>query len=335
MLNQLIKFKSEFDKMLYIFYTNTLNLIIEKPYWIINDAIIFRPGFDESLDNYLDVISNYPILIFSNFNDPHIALKNNNKYSSEDYYSCVGSIFNQPLIKFHNFLSNTNTNTNINLQRIIFGERFNQPLDDTLSNLVNLRELTFGNHFNHPLGDSLSNLHNLRKLTFDEMFNQPIDNCLSNLVDLEELTFGEQFDQPLNDTLTHLSNLEKLTFGYCFNQPLDNTLSNLVNLRELTLGNYFNQSIDIPDRIKKLTLYCNSQSIIDYLPSNIEELELGYSFKLELNNLPNSSKKIKILNQFYDKKLNNLPNQIETLVISPNYKVRIDREYKSLNIVYL
>jgi len=50
--------------------------------------------------------------------------------------------------------------------------------------------------------------------------------------------------------------------------------------------------------------------------------------------LPNSIKKIKIWSRYYDKKLNNLPNQIECLEISSKYTVPIDREYKNLNIIY-
>jgi len=65
------------------------------------------------------------------------------------------------------------------------------------------------------------------------------------------------------------------------------------------------------------------------------ELEFGYNFNLELNNLPISIKKIIIKNEYYNKKLNNLPAGIELLEISKYYKEQIDREYKNLNIVYL
>ena len=227
------------------------------PYWIVDDVIIFKPSFNKCLDKYSNIISNYRILIFSNYYDPHQALKNDNryKYTDEDLY--IKSVFNHSL---HN----------------------------TLSNLINLRELTFVNYF-----------------------NQPLDHILSNLI-----------------------NLRKLTFGNYFNQQLNNSLSKLVNLSELTLGANFNQPVDIPDGIKKLSLNCNSKSIIDYLPSSIEELAFGRFFNLELNDLPSSIKKIIINNPSYNKKLNNLPNQIETLEISYEYKVQIDAKYKNLSIVY-
>ena len=126
-----------------------------------------------------------------------------------------------------------------------------------------------------------------------------------------------------------------LTFGYCFNQSLGYCLSELVNLSELTLGYKFNQSIiDIPCGIKKLILNCDCQHFIDHLPSSIMELELGDDFNLELNDLPSSIKNILILNKKYNKKLNNLPNQLECLEISSRYEVPINRKYKNLNIVY-
>ena len=275
-----------------------------KLYWIIDDAIIFKPTFNESLDDYSDIISNYRILIFSNYNDPYIAIKNGNMYNIK---------------KIHLYVESS----------------FNLSLDNSLLKLINLTQLTFGRNFNKPLGDSLSYLHNLRELTFGNEFNCPLGNSLSNLMNLRELTFGSHFNQPLDSSLSNLTNLRELAFGYYFNQSLDDCLSNLTNLRELTLGYNFNQSIDIPWWIKKLTLYCKSQSIIDHLPSSIVELELGHNFNLELNDLSSSIKKIIIRNAGYNKKLNNLPSGIEILEISSQYKIPIDRVYKNLNIVYL
>ena len=251
---------------------------MENPYWIVDSAIIFKPEFNDSLDKYTYIISNCRKLIFSNYNDPHMCLKNNNIYN---YYDITSKV-----------------------------SLFNQPLDNSLSNLHNLRELTLSFKFNHSLCDSLSNLSNLRELTFGYFFNQPLDDSLSNLVNLRELILSEYF-----------------------NQSLDNSLSNLVNLRKLSLGRYFNQPIVIPGWITKLTIGCNSQQVIDYLPFNIVELEFGYNFDLELNDLPSSIKKIKIRNPYYNKKLNNLPSRIESLEISTICRVKIDAKYKNLLIV--
>ena len=153
------------------------------------------------------------------------------------------------------------------------------------------------------------------------------------MVNLVKIIFGCHFNHPLNNSLLTLVNLKELTFGHNFNHPLEDSLSNLPNLTILTLGYEFNQRINIPDWIKKITLHSNTQHFIDFLPSNIEELVLCHHFDLELDDLPSSIKKIKILNEHYNKKLNNLPTKIELLEISYRYKVPIEKEYKNLNII--
>ena len=299
---------------------------MDPSYWIIEDAIIFKPEFNSCLDDYTSIISNYRILIFSNYNDPYQTLKNNNMFNIKNYKLFTDSSFNQLL--GDSLLNLTN------LKELIFGAHFCFPLNNSLTNLVDLQKLTFSGYFNCPLKDSLSKLHNLKELTFGWKFNNPLDNCLSNLVNLQKLTFGNYFNWSLNDSLTNLVDLEELTFGFHFNHSLNDSLSKLTNLKKLSLGYRFNQPIDIPHGIKKLFLDCNSHLIIDYLPSNVVELEFGGSFNLELNDLPNSIKKIKILNSGYDKKLNNLPTRIETLEISKYYEIPIDTKYKNLNIIY-
>ena len=333
---------------------------MREPYWIVDSTIIFKPEFNKYLDDYSDIISNYKILYFSNYINPHITLKNNNECNYDDYIPCIKkSVFNLPL--------GTSLSNLTNLKQLTFGWKFNQPLDDSLSNLTNLEKLTFGDNFNSSLDDSLLGLTNLQKLTFGNYFNKPLDDSLLYLHNLRELNFDMHFDQsltkffnnnnngndapenniennpennmnyfpkkPLSNSLSNLVNLQKLTFGLMFNHSLDDCLSNLHNLRELHLNLYFNQPINIPGWIKKLYINCNQQHIIDYLPSSIEELVFGIEFGLELNNLPSSIKKIKIENNYYNEKLNNLPNGIERLEISSRYKMPIDKKYENLLVV--
>ena len=54
---------------------------MEQAYWIIADTIIFKPEFNENLDVYKEIISQYPKLIFSNYCDPKITIKTNNNYN--------------------------------------------------------------------------------------------------------------------------------------------------------------------------------------------------------------------------------------------------------------
>ena len=115
---------------------------MDQPYWIISDTIIFKPDFNNELDEYIKIISQYKKLIFSNYFDPKITIETNNIY----YYKYTNqnncSLFNQPLSDSLLKL--------INLQQLTLGWAFNQPLSNSLSNLINLERLTFGNNFSQP-----------------------------------------------------------------------------------------------------------------------------------------------------------------------------------------
>ena len=60
------------------------------------------------------------------------------------------------------------------------------------------------------------------------------------------------------------------------------------------LGYNFNQQVVLPFNIIYLKLNLTNTNIIDYLPESIEKLVLNYNFDLELNNLPNSIKKLNL-----------------------------------------
>src|SRR3990167_1427749 len=56
-----------------------------KKYWIYENKVIFKPDFNDKLDDYIDIISKHNELIFSNYDDCIITIKTNNKYC-EEYY---------------------------------------------------------------------------------------------------------------------------------------------------------------------------------------------------------------------------------------------------------
>jgi len=112
-------------------------------------------------------------------------------------------------------------------------------------------------------------------------------------------------------------------------------VNNLPNsLTHLTFGKMFVQKIDIPSTIKYLKLDCNNSYVIDYLSDNIEELELGEYFNLELNNLPTSIKKItfEIYCQ-YNHKLNCLPKFLECIQLPVNYDKKLLNISNNLKII--
>src|SRR3990167_7270854 len=69
-----------------------------KDYWIYENKIIFKPHFNNKLDNYLDIISKCNELIFSNYDDYNITIKTNNEYCNEYNKNYKYSIFNQQVI---------------------------------------------------------------------------------------------------------------------------------------------------------------------------------------------------------------------------------------------
>ena len=91
---------------------------MENNYWIIDEWLIFKPSFNEDLTNYYDVINKYKKVIFSNYNDPLITIKTNNKYKSNYENNYVENNFNKEID-----LSN-----NINLTHLTFGDDFNQEI---------------------------------------------------------------------------------------------------------------------------------------------------------------------------------------------------------------
>ena len=52
-------------------------------YWIWNDnTLVFKP-FNKPLDDYINIISKYDKLIFSNYRDIDICIETNNQYKRE------------------------------------------------------------------------------------------------------------------------------------------------------------------------------------------------------------------------------------------------------------
>ena len=53
---------------------------MENNYWIVENRLIFKPNFNEDLTNYYDIINKYKKIMFSNYDEPLIAIETNNKY---------------------------------------------------------------------------------------------------------------------------------------------------------------------------------------------------------------------------------------------------------------
>ena len=201
---------------------------------------------------------------------------------------------------------------------IIFEPKYNKELNIELisaykklifSDFVSLNKILFDYYLNNVYGAIYYK---------QNMFNKDVSNLPFGLT---HLIFGDSFNcdvSALPPTLTLIK------FGHYFNQDISNLPQGITHL---SLGGIlfhdagiFNQNYDIPPNIKYLTLNCNNQYVIEHLPNSIVELELGYGFNLEMNNLPTSIKKL-VISKYsdYNIKLNCLPNFIEELHLNRHY----------------
>jgi hypothetical protein len=194
-------------------------------YWITNNKFIFKPDFDGSINTYIDLMSQYNELIFSNYDCVGLCIKSNNEYKDKcckycEYYQ--KSIFDKKV------------ELPENLTHLTFGFNFNQEIKLP----PNLTHLTFGELFNQKVVLP----SNLTHLTFGYRFNQEI-KLPPNLT---HLTFGEEFNQKVE-----LPNSIKYLNLNSNNKSVIDCLPD--NLEELVLGHYFNLELnDLKSSIKKI-----------------------------------------------------------------------------------
>jgi hypothetical protein len=269
-------------------------------YWIESNKIKFKASFNQPLDNFIELISHYDVLEFSNFDDC-----NNDEIILCKKY--VRSLFNQSV---SGLLPES-------IKELYFGHSFNQPLEGLPQSLTHL---TFCYSFNQPL-EGLP--QSLTHLTFGYSFNQPLEGLPQSLT---HLTFGCSFNQPLEGLP---QNLTFLKFGKFFNKHVNLPKS----IRRLKFGISFNQNIELPN-IQFLSIKCNNKYLIDNLPNSLVELHLDRGFSQPLNDLPNQLKKISFsCNYNYDKDFNNLPESIEYIELPRKYNKKILKLPKNLKTV--
>lgn len=76
-----------------------MDIIETKDYWIYEDKFIFKPDFNNTLDKFYNLISNYNELIFSDYDNLDILLETdkNNIDVKVEAKSYMGSKYNQPI----------------------------------------------------------------------------------------------------------------------------------------------------------------------------------------------------------------------------------------------
>lgn len=226
--------------------TNSTNLIkIKKTEVIKSDKDLKINKFKFKID-----LEKYEIKFINSFND-----------ELNDKYIKLFKRYKKIIFGF-SFNHTVKNKIPINIVFIQFGHNFNQSIDDMIldNDMDNskLEELIFGEHFNQPVNNLFQGII---KITFGHKFNQDVSNLPTTL---EYIKFGDDFNQYV-DYLP--SSLICIIFGYNFNQSIDN-LPSLIE--ELDIGGKcFNHMIQIlPNELRKIKL--NSM----YYSINMDKLKI-------------------------------------------------------------
>lgn len=301
-------------------------------YFTHKNKIIFGSEFNDSLEPYMEIISSYNYLMFTDYVNYITAIKTNNKFKNyySDQYS--KSKYNIPIKKLPHQIThikfgmsfNSFVELPTNLIYLEFGCDY--ILDVNLSNLNCLTNLIFGIGFNKKINYYPPSLTHL---VFGYFYSQPLENlptglrylvlgdsfncCLNNLPDkLEFLSLGEKYSHPI----ILPQSLSSLQIEYTM-ISLVYELSNHTNLTNLQIRGIYTcddkNYIKFPLNLKKLEFY-NSYKIPQVIPQSITHLALRYCFEQEFN-IPFRVKYLKLVCGKNQQILDNLPNNIEILYL--------------------
>jgi hypothetical protein len=162
--------------------------------------------YDEDLKQYFDELSlTFPTITLDNLYDFKYIEKNQKLIINirSLYYDFIYKDLKKEdfIILLKEYLEK---NKHKIVKELVFGNMFNQELEDSLNSMVDLESLTFGHDFNKPLGNSLDSLVNLKILTFGDSFNQELGNSLDSLIKLQSLNLGKNYNKTIPETLKHL-----------------------------------------------------------------------------------------------------------------------------------
>ena len=222
-----------------------------KDYWIYDNKVIFKPNFNNKLDNYLDIISKYNELIFSNYNDCSITIKTNNIYCNKYKQNYKESNFNQQVIIPQN------------ITHLTFGFYFNQQVIIP----ENVTHLTFGHYFNQQVIIS----QNVTHLNFGFHFNQQV-----NLPNIKYI----QIDCNNIDIIDNLPNsIKEIEFGYNFGLELQNLPNSIKKISFHPDSRYDKELNCLPEFVEYLELGKDYDKKISKFPLNLKTIKCYKNYK--------------------------------------------------------
>lgn len=153
-------------------------------------------------------------------------------------------------------------------------------------------------------------------------------------IEIKELEFSDDFNEELK-SMKGLKKLKLITFGSEFNKKISKEILP-DSLEEIYFGREFSQELDnLPDNIKIIRIGHHFDNKLDKLPKGLEVLECSnwnVGTHYELNNLPENLNEL-ILSPYYNFPINNLPKKLKSLTIG--YDFCQDIEYLPETLEYL
>jgi uncharacterized protein YacL (UPF0231 family) len=247
------------------------------------------------------------------YTDMHFDMKLMNFYCYNNHI-IIPPYFNEELSELNAIVNKSN------YTRLIFSNE--RDCHTTINKQFSLHDTEHNSLFNKSV-DKLPSI--LTHITFGFSFNKSVDNLPPKLT---HLIFGYWFNKPVDNLPLSLNHL---IFGNCFNQEINNLPTSLVHLN---LGTCFDQSVDsLPCSLTHLIFGDWFNKPIDNLPSSLIFVSFGFKFNNPVDNLPTQMKQIhfsKYLGACLSHTLDNLPNNIDVLTLSSNYRRIIDISFNNL-----
>lgn len=235
-------------------------------YSIFDDIIIIHNNVNKRID-FNKINERFCKIIFSDYDDIAICLRQNNKYNPKYFDNYIPSIFNQNIV-LPNYLTN-----------LIFGFSYNRPILSPLSEF--LVSLIFGEEFNQFV--ELPN--KLIQLAFGNSFNQ----CVTLPMSLTHLTLGHNFSQPIDLSILKIEYLTINSNNTYLIENLPNSLKSIIFDK-----NFVQPIYRFPVKIKSIAfLHDNYNENLNNLPNSIEKIELSKNYQKQIFNIPNNLKSIK------------------------------------------
>lgn len=102
--------------------------------------------------------------------------------------------------------------TNHTIQRLVFGDEFNQEVESLYLKGTNVQHIVFGHSFNQSVQNWNLDGTNVLSIEFGHSFNQPLSSWRLFQSKVQQLTFGESFEHPIYYWLKSRTNIRSIVF---------------------------------------------------------------------------------------------------------------------------